>query len=165
MARILILAAASIFLILGVAHFALTFLTKQLHPRDSALLERMRLVPLVSSSETTMWKAWLGFNATHSVALILFGLVYVYLAGAHFAFLSASPFLLGLGFAVLITVLVLAKLYFSAVRLRGSRLRPCAMPRRCSPFLPADNDPKYERRLRFFCVPEWTDAVEKGAGM
>jgi hypothetical protein len=34
-----------------------------------------------------MWKAWIGFNASHSFGLILFGTVYAYLALAHGSFL------------------------------------------------------------------------------
>jgi hypothetical protein len=47
----------------------------------------------VISRETTMWKAWIGFNASHSLGAILFGLVYGYLALAHPAFLFPIPFL------------------------------------------------------------------------
>lgn len=50
---------------------------------------------------TTMWRAWVGFNASHSLGAILFGLFYGYLALAHPTFLFQSRFLLGVGFATL----------------------------------------------------------------
>ena len=34
-----------------------------------------------------MWRAWVGFNATHSLGLILFGALYGYLATRHSAWL------------------------------------------------------------------------------
>src|SRR5919204_82482 len=46
---------------------------------------------------TTMWKAWVGFNASHSYGLILFGTVYGSLALAHSDVLFQSVFLLSLG--------------------------------------------------------------------
>jgi hypothetical protein len=41
-----------------------------------------------------MWRCWVGFNASHSLGLILFGLVFGYLALAHGQLLFRSPFLL-----------------------------------------------------------------------
>ena len=35
------------------------------------------------TKETTMWRCWVGFNASHSMGLILFGLAFGYLALAH----------------------------------------------------------------------------------
>lgn len=49
-----------------------------------------------------MWKAWVGFNASHALGAILFGLVYGYLALLHLAFLFQSWFLLAVGFALLV---------------------------------------------------------------
>jgi hypothetical protein len=55
-------------------------------------------------------KSRIGFNATHSLALILFGVVYGYLPVANFELLMQSPVLLAIGFAMLIALVVLAKL-------------------------------------------------------
>jgi hypothetical protein len=49
-----------------------------------------------------MWRVWVGFNATHSFGLILFGALYGYLAIRHTVFLFHSWFLLALGFALLL---------------------------------------------------------------
>lgn len=59
-----------------------------------------------------MWRAWIGFNASHSFGLILFGALYGYLAICHTAFLFHSWFLLALGLALLLGYAALAKLYF-----------------------------------------------------
>ena len=115
----LIAAAAGIFLVLGLIHLLCTFHGSKLHPRDAQLIERMREVALVITPETTMWKAWIGFNASHSYGAILFGLVYGYLALAHADFLFRSTFLLGLGLLTLVGYLVLGKLYWFRIPFRG----------------------------------------------
>ncbi len=48
-----------------------------------------------------MWRAWVGFNASHSMGLILFGLVFGFLALAQDHLLFHSPFLLVVGLAML----------------------------------------------------------------
>jgi hypothetical protein len=73
----------------------------------------------VMTKETTMWRCWVGFNATHSLGLILFGLVFGYLALAHGQLLFRSPFLLVVGLAMLGGVVVICKVYFFSWPLRG----------------------------------------------
>ena len=115
----LVAASAAILLLLGLAHLLFTFHDPKLLPRDPDLQKRMQEVSPVITRQTTMWKTWIGFNASHSVALILFGAVYGYLALAHGAFLLASVFLLALGLLVLLGYVFLAKMYFFRTPLRG----------------------------------------------
>ena len=63
--------------------------------------------------------AWVGFNVSHSMGLILFGLVFGFLALAHGQLLFRSPFLLVVGLAMLGSFVVLAKLYWFSVPLTG----------------------------------------------
>ena len=93
-------------------HLLFTFTGTKLTPREPALQESMRTVSPVISKETTMWKAWLGFNASHSLGAILFGLIYGYLAFGHSAFLFESYFLLIVGWGLLASFVVLGKLYW-----------------------------------------------------
>jgi hypothetical protein len=115
----LVAASAAIVLLLGLAHLLFTFRGPKLLPRDPELQARMQEVSPVITRQTTMWKCWVGFNASHSVALILFGAVYGYLALAHGTVLFASVFLLALGLLVLLGYLFLAKMYFFRTPLRG----------------------------------------------
>ena len=78
----------------------------------------MAVSPVITR-ETTMWRAWVGFNATHSFGLILFGALYGYLAIRHSTSLFQSWFLLALGFALLLGYAVIAKLYFFTAPFRG----------------------------------------------
>ena len=112
MAKLLVLASAGIALGLGVLHLVHTFSGQALLPRDAALQARMREVPLVISRDTTMWNAWIGFNASHGMGAILFGLVYGYLALVQAELLFGSPFLLCVGVAMLAGLTLLARVYW-----------------------------------------------------
>jgi hypothetical protein len=115
----LVAASAAIVLLLGLAHLLFTFRGPKLLPRDPALLARMREVSPVITRQTTMWKAWIGFNASHSYGLILFGAVYGELALAHGDVLFGSVFLLALGLVLLLGYVVLAGRYFFRTPLLG----------------------------------------------
>ena len=112
--------SAGIILSLGTMHLLYTFVGKKLTPRDPVLQESMRSVSPVISKETTMWKAWLGFNASHSLGAILFGLIYGYLAFWHSAFLFASYFLLFVGGGLLASFAILGKLYWFYLPFRAT---------------------------------------------
>jgi hypothetical protein len=68
-ARILMVLSASIISTLGVVHLVYTFWGPQLTPRDPALQVSMSQISPVITKETTMWRAWMGFNASHSMGL------------------------------------------------------------------------------------------------
>ena len=118
-AKLLMVLSASIVFALGVIHFVYTFCGTKLTPRDPALQLSMSQISPVITKETTMWRCWVGFNASHSMGLILFGLVFGYLAVAHGQLLFQSPFLLVVGLAMLGGFVVLGKAYFFSVPLTG----------------------------------------------
>ncbi len=118
-ARILMVLSASVIFALGAAHLVYTFWGPKLTPRDPALQISMSQVSPVITKETTMWRCWVGFNASHSMALILFGLVFGFLALAHGQLLFQSPFLLIVGLAMLVGFVVLCKIYFFSAPLAG----------------------------------------------
>jgi hypothetical protein len=119
LAPILVAASALIILVLGLIHLLYTFHGTKLHPRDAALVAKLKEVSPVITRETTMWDAWVGFNASHSYGAILFGLVCGYLALAHNAFLFQSTFLLLIGLLLLGGYLFLGKVYWFSVPFRG----------------------------------------------
>lgn len=116
---ILMSLSALVVLTLGVLHLVYTFRGPKLTPRDPALQARMAEVPLVITRQTTMWRAWVGFNASHSMGAILFGLVYGFLGNAYPEILFRSPFLLAVGLAMLGGLAVLAKVYWFRIPFRG----------------------------------------------
>jgi hypothetical protein len=118
-AKILMVLGASIIFTFGVVHFVYTFWGPKLTPSDPALQISMSQISPVITTETTMWRCWVGFNASHSLGLILFGLVFGFLAINHDQLLFRSPFLLAVGFAMLGGLVVLSKLYFFRVPFTG----------------------------------------------
>jgi len=118
-AKILMVLSAGIVFTLGVIHLVYTFRGPKLTPRDPALQISMSQISPVITKETTMWRCWVGFNASHSMGLILFGLVFGFLALAHSELLFQSPFLLIVGLAMLVGFVVLCKLYFFSAPLMG----------------------------------------------
>lgn len=118
-AKILMVLSAGIILTLGIIHLVFTFWSPKLMPRDPALQVSMSQISPVITKETTIWRSWIGFNASHSMGLILFGLLFGFLAWAHGELLFQSPFLLVVGLAMLGGLVVLCKLYFFTVPLTG----------------------------------------------
>ena len=118
-AKLLMVLSASIVFTLGVIHFIYTFWGLNLTPRDPGLQISMSQISPVITRETTMWRCWVGFNASHSMGLILFGLVFGFLALAHGRILFQSPFLLVVGLAMLGGFVVLCKVYFFSAPLTG----------------------------------------------
>jgi hypothetical protein len=112
LAPFLVSASAAILLLIGLAHLRITFSGTKLWSRDPELQVRMQQVSPVITRQTTMWKAWIGFNATHSFGLILFGAVYGYLALMRGDFLFDSAFLLSIGSMLLLGYAVVAKKCF-----------------------------------------------------
>jgi hypothetical protein len=94
---LLMLGSAAVIFTAGVLHLVYTFSGSRLQPRDAEFHARRQEVSPVITRRTTMWKVWVGLNASHSFGLILFAAVYAYLALRHAPFLFASIFLLALG--------------------------------------------------------------------
>ena len=117
--RVLVSLSAVVILALGVIHLLYTFWGPKLLPRDSELHSAMKDVSPVISTETTMWKAWVGFNASHSMGAILFGLTYAYLAVLQPPLLFDSIYLLSVGFAMLAGLFLLGKRYWFSIPFRG----------------------------------------------
>jgi hypothetical protein len=77
MAPALLIVGASIFGLLGIAHGWYTFRDSQnprrLVPDSRAVLEAMKATDVrLSRGGTTMWKAWLGFNYSHTLGVLMF---------------------------------------------------------------------------------------------
>ena len=118
-AQVLMLLSAGIILMLGLIHLAYTFHGPKLTPRDPELQVSMDRTSPVITKETTMWRCWVGFNASHSMGAILFGLVYGYLGVAHAQLLFHSMFLLVVGLAMLGGLFALGKVYWFSIPFRG----------------------------------------------
>lgn len=122
LAAALMAASAGVVFALGSAHLAYTFFGPKLTPRDPELARRMTEVSPVISGATTMWKAWVSFNATHSMGAMLFGAVYGGFALLDPAYLFAATWLLAVGALMLGGFVLLGWRYWFSVPFRGSVL-------------------------------------------
>jgi hypothetical protein len=121
-AHTLIAASAAVVGALGCIHMLYTFRGNKLEPRDPAVRAAMEGVSPVLTRQTTVWRATKGFNASHSLGIIVFALVYGYLALWRADVLGGSGFLLGLGMAALLAYLALCWRYFFSIPFRGVAL-------------------------------------------
>lgn len=118
-AQTLLIAGAATIGALGLMHLLYTLLTDKFEPRDAELGVRMRAVSPVATPDTTMWRAWVGFNLSHSVGAMLFATFYGYLATFELWFLLSSPFLMAVSVLTLVAYLVMARRYWFKIPLLG----------------------------------------------
>jgi hypothetical protein len=121
-AYVLIAAGAAVLGALGCIHLLYTYHGNKLDPRDPTVREAMERANPVITRQTTIWLATKGFNASHSLGIITFALVYGYLALWRSDVLGGSLFLLTLGMVVLLAYLALARCYFFSIPFRGVAL-------------------------------------------
>ena len=79
--------------IMGALHLRGTLFTKTLYPKNEHLVTEMNASPLLLTEKLTMWKSWIGFNATHSIGAIFIGIANCYLASRYFDVLRSDPLL------------------------------------------------------------------------
>ena len=115
----LVAAATLIVGVLGALHLVYTFSGTRLHPRDEALTARMQEVSPRLTRETTIWRAGLGFHASHSLGAMLFAAVFASLALAPQAPLFGMPGVALVGAAYLLAMLVLARRFWFRIPFRG----------------------------------------------
>ena len=80
LASALMVAAAAIPLVLGGLHLLLTWRGPKLTPADPAVTEAMRGTNAQLNPAANMWKLWVGFNASHGIGAVQYGLVFGILA-------------------------------------------------------------------------------------
>lgn len=114
-AIILMVASAAIFFVIGTLHLKAIFFGSDLTPRDPALQKSMREISPVETTETNMWRCWIGFNAGFSMGLMLYGLIYGFLAIAHSRLLFSSPYLLIVGLLMVGGFVALSKAYLFSI--------------------------------------------------
>jgi hypothetical protein len=74
----LLLLAGSIYLVLGVVHALYTLIDlwkpSRIVPSDPAVMTAMQNSHVrLTNGTNTMWRAWVGFNLSHSLGMVLFG--------------------------------------------------------------------------------------------
>jgi hypothetical protein len=122
LAQTLIVTGALLFGLLGTLHLGATFFTDNFNARDAATTAAMKATSPVLTRRTSLWNAWVGFNASHGLGAMLFGAIYMVLALGHMQMLSQSPALLWLAVAGSLGYLALAQRYWFRTPLVGIAL-------------------------------------------
>jgi hypothetical protein len=106
------LVGAALFGLLGLAHAVLTLrdlqVPRSFTPIDENLRRAMAEAPLRLAPQTTIWNAWLGFNLSHSLGLLIFGTFFGALALRDFAMVAEHLFVRFSAVVVGLMYLVLA---------------------------------------------------------
>ncbi len=118
MTAILYVIGALPFIVLGALHTLYTvldeFAPRRLAPKDPSLVTTLRMAPLGLTSETNMWRAWIGFNLSHGIGAMGFGLLYAYLGVVHAEFLlQATPLLLAAPIIASLYLMMALRYWFS----------------------------------------------------
>ncbi len=124
--RYLFLAGSLPFLFLGSAHAIATPLrpdtSRGLSPADPALIDFMSTASVRLTRRTTMWLAWIGFNLSHSLGAVLFGLVVLLVGRSDVSFRAEAPYFGPLAVIVSGVYLVLAVRYWFRTPIVGCGL-------------------------------------------
>lgn len=112
MAQILLTISSIIFLVLGTLHgvLALRDVSKPraFTPTDDTVRIAMQGTRLAFNPRANLWQAWLGFNLSHSLGVVLFGGGLLLMALFHFPAFAASNLLQGAAMAVAAAYLVIS---------------------------------------------------------
>ena len=105
--QILLICGATIFGVLGTIHLVYTFFSNKFNAYDKNVTKAMKETSPILTKETTMWKAWVGFNASHSLGAMLVTAFYVPLAISNMEIIrgnlwfSVLPIFIGMSYLAL----------------------------------------------------------------
>ncbi len=124
MSQLLVILAASIFLALGMIHgmFTLKDLKRPraFTPRDPSLRTAMQNSGIALHPAINLWDAWMGFNLTHSLGIVLFGGAFLYVGIVAPDAFAQSVLLQGCAISVSAIYLVLSIRFFFSKPAIGS---------------------------------------------
>lgn len=106
------------FILLGIIHLVYTFFSQKLSARDATLNEAMKKVNPVLTTQTTMYCAYTGFNASHSIGAIYIGVANTLLALAYSAVLQ-HPIIMLVNIITVLFYVWLSKKYWFSIPLIG----------------------------------------------
>ncbi len=118
-AMYLLESGALIFLLLGSLHLYYTFFTDKFSSKNEHLVTEMKTSFPLLTRRTTIWKAWIGFNASHSIGAMFIGIMNIYLAANYFSILQDDIFFFAFNIMTALTYLALAKKYWFNIPFTG----------------------------------------------
>lgn len=112
------------FILLGAVHIAYILMDiqtpRKLTPYDDSVRLAMQGSSLALTRQTTMWRAWLGFNLSHGIGVLFFGLIYLILAFSDSSLLAKVWPLPVLAVAISVSYLLLSIKYWFHIPAIGS---------------------------------------------
>lgn len=108
-----------IFTILGIVHLIFTFFSNKFLSKNEKMILEMKSSSPIISNETTMWKAWIGFNASHSSGVIFIGIINIYMVCNFWSALKTDLFFFIFNILIVGFYLWLAKKYWFKVPFFG----------------------------------------------
>ena len=117
--QVLFIIGASIFGLLGFVHLIYTFFTDKFNAYDPDVTVAMKNTSPVLTKETTVWRAWIGFNASHSLGAIIVAAIYIPLAFSHIQFIVNNNWFSVLPSIIGFSYLLLAKNYWFKIPFFG----------------------------------------------
>jgi hypothetical protein len=109
-----------IFILLGTIHLAYTFFTNKFSSKNKKVIAEMKSSHPNLTKETTIWKAWIGFNASHSIGVMYIGIINFYLAFEYFSALQSDHFFFLFNILTISFYVWLAKMYWFKIPLIGT---------------------------------------------
>ena len=100
------------YFLLSLAYLYFTFFTNKFSICNAEIEKGMQSSHPVLTSETTVWNAWIGFNASHSSGGMFMAAIIIYLAGFEWQFFAASLFIQLLTIGTTLFLLLVGKKYW-----------------------------------------------------
>jgi hypothetical protein len=116
LSRYLFLFGGLPFIVLGILHALATPTTpearKGLSPGDVAYRRHMAEQALLITPHTNLWLTWVGFNFSHSLGAMLFGVVVLLVGGSPSAFIANKAAFIPLAIVVSVVYLAIGLRYW-----------------------------------------------------
>ena len=122
----LFIAGSLPFILLGALHIVYTLVDIRTPRKLAPFKDEVRLAmlgcTLKMTKQTNMWRAWLGFNLSHGLGALFFGLMYLIIAEADFGLLLKIKPLLYLAPIIALCYLLLAIKYWFNIPVIGATI-------------------------------------------
>lgn len=124
MVQSLLIVGSSIFVLMGAGHGVFTLKDlgnpRNFTPRDAKLRTAMQQSTIALHPKINLWQAWLGFNLSHSLGLVMFGGAFLYLGIFQSFLFSQSTLLQNLSILVSAAYLVMSLKFWFSIPAIGS---------------------------------------------
>ena len=126
LSRYIFLVGAMPFVLLSLAHVCATPRTpaesKPFSPRDPTVRDAMAEETILLTPRTTLWLAWVGFNLSHSLGAMVFGVAVLLIGRSPASFQSEARVFVPLAVVVSGLYMVLGLRYWFRIPIVGSAL-------------------------------------------